>query len=209
MDPDEAKPRPAAMTTVRLISAAAVRDLAGQLGEIAAAALGAPLEADVHAASTRWAAGCPGMRCAVAKQGREVTGFALSLPRPPPRLLAAFPIPAAELFGILDGAGVVPVGARLLAEIHVLPGHQGEGTGSRLLSTACPDNGRPVVLTVRVHSRARRFYRRRGFREAAVIPFPDGTLWAIEIAEAASLTPEVAQPGATSRVLPVRTPTPG
>lgn len=59
--------------------------------------------------------------------------------------------------------------AFVLAELHVLPGFQGQGVGTRLLRTLLErtDRRRGVLCTLETNVRARAFYRALGFRELA------------------------------------------
>lgn len=160
---------------VRRVPAARVAARAGQLGRLAAAAIGDPAAAAYAAAEIGWAAASFPVRCAVAACGPDLAGFALSYPRPP--LPAWAPAGTAEML-TLAGA-VAPEGTRLLAAIFVLPRWQRHGAGTRLLGVACPP-GQPVVLTVAADSPARGFYRQAGFGEALVFTLPDGRAAAVK-----------------------------
>ena len=167
---------------VHRLPPAVIEARAPVLGRLAATALGSPAwEAAVHTAVIRWAARCPGVRLAVATAGQALAGFALSFPRPPARLLDAWPPAMVEPFGLFDGRpGVIPAGARHLAEICIAARWQRQGLGGRLLDVACPGGG-PVVAGTAADSPARGFYRARGFREAGGYRMIDGRQWAVEV----------------------------
>ncbi|MBL0726273.1 GNAT family N-acetyltransferase [Piscinibacter sp. HJYY11] len=64
-------------------------------------------------------------------------------------------------------------GTSWIDQLYVLPGHVGQGIGSRLLELALASLARPIRLyTFQANAGARRFYERHGFR---AIKFTDGS----------------------------------
>lgn len=69
--------------------------------------------------------------------------------------------------------GIAAVSGDMLEQLYILPGHQGRGIGSALLTWAISSSDSPLRLRVfQRNEPARAFYERRGF---AVIEYSDGS----------------------------------
>jgi GNAT superfamily N-acetyltransferase len=77
-----------------------------------------------------------------------------------------------ERDGQIRAFGVADQAARNIWALFVAPGFENQGIGRTLLSTMvdwlCKQGGEPIWLTTEPHTRAERFYRTAGWREAGI-----------------------------------------